>query len=123
MKSRSILAFSLIAVSLATATVACGPAKPTVSAYLGKWNTTANSSFDGSLMSCSVEISKVGDSFVAKATGGDRCDYYAGIYTLTPEGNLKKSGGFPNVVIAYDKEKNQPLADYGDKPRYLTKAQ
>jgi hypothetical protein len=109
----TVVAFSILVL------LACGPAKPDGSKYLGKWEGTIEGSF-GEVGSCHLDISKLGESFVIKSerqTFGN-CAGYEGVVTLTPEGNLTNGG----MVLSFDKAKNQVVVSGFNKLRYLTKS-
>ena len=112
---------TLIALLLA-ALVACGPAKPSGSEYLGKWEATIKGGTDA-VYACPLDIARNGESFGItiedKTTVGRICSPYEGVYTLTPEGNLK-GGELERVLISFDKEKNQVAFSYGGL-QYLKK--
>jgi len=113
----------LLAVVLLAALVARGQSKPTGSDYLGKWEGTIDS-LTGGDGPCHLEISSLGVSFVMKSvrqTIGN-CVHYEGVFTLTPEGNLK-GGQMGELLISFDKAKNQAVVSGMGKLRYLTKAQ
>ncbi|MGA2991348.1 MAG: hypothetical protein ABSD88_12800 [Candidatus Korobacteraceae bacterium] len=109
-------------VVLVAALVACGPSKPTGADYLGKWNATRN--IDGSLYKCPLDISKNGESFLitveGENSGNSICKRYGGIFTLTPEGNLK-GGPLGMALLSFDKEKNRVALNYGSDVQFLTK--
>ena len=112
-----------LSVILAAALVACGPSKPNGSDYLGKWEGTIPA-LTGNEGPCHLDISKVGESFVIKSerqTIGN-CVFYEGIYTLTPEGNLRYGSSAGEVIISFDPSKNQAVVSLGGVIRYLTKA-
>jgi hypothetical protein len=85
------------------------------SAYLGKWEGSVES-LTGREGACHLEISRVGESFTieSKRQTIGNCEAYVGIFTLTPEGNLKG-----NIIIAYDKPKNRAIVSGLGKLRYL----
>src|SRR5665213_1180694 len=111
-----------VSVALAAALVACGPAKPTGSDYLGKWEGTIET-LAGGEGQCHLDISKVGESFVIKNERQTiaNCALYEGITTLTPEGNLHRGSGLGEMVVSFDKNKDQAIVSAGGKLRYLTK--
>jgi hypothetical protein len=112
-----------LTVVLGAVLVACGPSKPTGSDYLGKWEGTIEA-LTGSDGPCHLDISKVGESFVIKSerqTIGN-CVFYEGIAILTPEGNLRRGNGLGEMVVSFDKNKNQAVVSGSGKLRYLTKA-
>jgi hypothetical protein len=116
------------AVGLAVLTaglVACGPSKPTGSNYLGKWEGTGRNAMFGRDVSCHFDISTVGQSFLIKGEGpvlGD-CAEYGGIFILTPEGNLRRGNGLGELVISFDKDKNQAIVSAGGELKYWIRAE
>jgi hypothetical protein len=61
------------------------------------------------VVACPLDISKNGESFVITLEGvrkGDMCNQYEGIFTLTPEGNLK-GGPMGSVQFSFDKATNR----------------
>jgi hypothetical protein len=113
---------STLAVVVLTVLVACGRSKPSGSDYLGNWGGTVES-ITGDEGPCHLSISSVGQSFVIKSerqTIGN-CAAYEGIWTLTPEGNLK-GGPMGSMLISYDNTTKQAVVSGLGKLRYLTKA-
>lgn len=109
-------------VGLMAALVACGSSKPTGSQYLGKWEGSIES-ITGSDGRCHQGITKLNESFLIKSerqTNGN-CANYGGIFTLTPEGNLK-GGPMDMIVISFDQTKNVAVVSMGGELHYLTKA-
>ncbi|MGA3262904.1 MAG: hypothetical protein ABSC47_02535 [Terracidiphilus sp.] len=105
-----------LAVALAIALVACGPSKPTGAEYLGKWEAMSIGTD-----ACQIDISRNGESFIMTLdqSMGSVCDKYEGIFTLTPEGNLK-GGPMGQMILSYDKGKNRVALSYNGV-RYLKK--
>lgn len=107
----------LIAIVLTAALFACGPSKPSGSEYLGKWDgATVDDPVLGTTK-CPVVISRNGESFLVKVEDA-HCSAYQGIYTLTPEGNLK-GGPMGTVVMSLDKSQNQIVLSAGGGLAYL----
>ena len=106
-----------------TALVGCGPSKPTGSAYLGKWVGTGRDNLDGNRVACQFDVSTVGQSFLIKGEGPGNCSVFGGIFILTPEGNLSRGSGLGELVISYDKDKNQAIVSAGGDVEYWTKAE
>ena len=112
----------LVAFILMSALLGCGQFKSNGSIYLGKWHENKND-FNGQPYTCLMDISRNGESFIVKeAIAGaplGSC-FYSGIYTLTPEGNLK--GGPMGVVsLSFDKNKNQIIISGGESLSYYDK--
>lgn len=97
------------AILMSAALFSCGPSG---NDYLGKWR-WSTSCWTGSRVDCVLEISKTGDSFVMKSVG-DTCSTckLEGIFALTPEGTLK-GGEMGQLVLAFDKAKDQVLLNAG----------
>jgi hypothetical protein len=107
---------------LVAALAACGPSKPTGSEYLGNWSFTTTC-WSGSRSTCGFDISKNGESFLIKTVVDEcaqSCKPYQGIYTLTPEGNLK-GGTLGMIVLSFDKAKGQIVSSGGGELKYWTK--
>jgi len=97
----------------------CGQSRPTPSNYLGKWEGTVEA-LTGSEGRCHLDISPVGQSFVIKSERQQigNCAAYEGVWTLTPEGNLK-GGPMGSMLISYDKTKSQAVVSGLGQLRYL----
>ena len=114
----------LVLCVLVAALVACGPSKPNGSDFLGNWGFTG-SCWTGSRSNCGFNISKNGESFLIKTVldqCAQTCRPYQGIFTLTPEGNLK-GGPMGMIVLSFDKAKSQIVASAGGDLVYWTKTQ
>jgi hypothetical protein len=74
---------------------------------LGKWSAPMPGWNDDN---CLLNISKNGTSFVivAEKHGQGACSSYTGLYTLTPEGNLK-GGPMDMVAFSYDKQSDRVM--------------
>jgi hypothetical protein len=118
-KHALVLTTVIVAFVLLAALVGCGQSKPTGSEFLGKWEVTI---MEGP---CHLDISRLGENFVIKSerqiTGN--CEAFEGVYTLTPEGNLKKGGDLMTVLISFDKTNNRAVVSGLDRLRYMTRAQ
>lgn len=114
-----------LAFILTTVLVACGPSKPNGSAYLGKWEGTGRDTMNGFDVPCHFDISTVGQSYLIKGEGPvlGNCKEFGGIFILTPEGNLKRGSGFGELVISYDKDKNQAIVSAGGEVKYWTRTE
>ena len=113
-----------LGVALVAALVACGPSKPTGSEYLGKWEATWRGDVGG-VYPCPLDISRNGTSLLITVEGefggtGSICSEYRGIFTLTPEGNLK-GGPMERVLLSFDKEKNRVALSARGQVQYLKK--
>jgi len=116
--------------ALAALLVACGPSKPTGSEYLGKWEADSIT-YPGKYV-CQLDIAKQGESFLITTTfdnnanddGGAICEGFRGMFTLSPEGNLKgySQRMMSSVVIFLDKVNNRVgVSSSGGNPTYLRK--
>ena len=109
---------------MVVALVGCGPSKPSGSEYLGKWDITTKGGI-GLPVECRLNISQNGESFLISDATEDKswhqvCGKYDGIYTMTPEGNLKGPAmGMP--LMSFDKVKNQVIVSGGGELEYLRK--
>lgn len=123
-----VLLFILLIV-LISAVFGCGPSKPNGSEYLGKWDGATALGGAGIPFECPLDITKNGESFLVSVEGhgGSQsyeeaqhvvCGEYEGIYTLTPEGNLK-GGPMGMRVMSFDREKNQVVLSGGGGLQYL----
>jgi len=99
----------------------CGPTAPKGDDYLGKWEGTVESLI-GNDGQCHLDISAVGQSYVIKSERQriGNCAAYEGIWTLTPEGNLK-GGPLGNMLISYDKKTARAVVSGLGPLRYLTR--
>ena len=106
---------SLIVALLAT----CGQSRPSSSDYVGKWEGTVES-LTGSDGHCYLDISPLSQSLVIKSVRQrvGNCAAYEGVWTLTPEGNLK-GGPLGNILIAYDKKSGRAAVSGFGRLRYL----
>ena len=97
----------------------CGKSRPSSSNYLGKWEGTVES-LTGSEGRCHLDISTVGESLVIKSERQriGNCVAYEGVWTLTPEGNLK-GGPMGSMLISYDKKATQAVVSGLGGLRYL----
>lgn len=111
----------LVLVALLVAYAAAAQSKPSASAYLGKWGTIESRT--GSV-DCQVDVSRVGQSFAIKneSQAIGNCLAYEGIWTYTPEGNLRKEGMGQALVIAYDESTGRALVSGLGAIRYLMHA-
>ena len=107
--------------TIITFTFACGPAAPKGDDYLGKWEGTVESLI-GNEGQCHLDVSAVGQSYVIKSERQrvGNCSAYEGIWTLTPEGNLK-GGPLGNMLISYDKKTGRAVVSGLGQLRYLTR--
>ena len=117
---KSIIKTSFIGAALVAALVGCGPSKPSGSEFLGKWEATSMDKYV-----CPLVISRNGASFLITVEGefggsGAICEEYRGIFTLTPEGNLK-GGPMGSTLFFFDQQKNQIAASYFGEVQYLKK--
>src|SRR2546422_628949 len=93
---------------LFTLLAGCGLSKPGASSYLGRWEGTVDG-VGASGIRCVVAASKLAESIVIKtenagANVGACRDVYDGIFTLTPEGSLTKSGPMGmNTTVQFNK--------------------
>jgi hypothetical protein len=110
------LLFSIIA-----CLIACGPTAPKAGDYLGKWEGTVEA-LTGNEGQCHLDISAVGQSFVVKSERQriGNCVAYEGIWTLTPEGNLK-GGPLGSMLISYDKPTRRAVVSGLGQLRFLTR--
>jgi len=116
----SCLALAVLVAALG----ACGPSKPSGSDYLGNWSFT-KACWTGSPSNCGLNISKNGESFIIKTVVDEcaqNCQAFQGIFTLTPEGNLK-GGPMGMIVLTFDRTKSQIMASSGGDLEYWTKTQ
>ena len=114
----------LLAVVLIAGLAACGQSKPSGTEYLGNWSLTTTC-WTGSESKCVFDISRNGESFVIKKVADEcaqQCQGHEGIFTLTPEGNLK-GGQLGMMVLSFDKAKSQIVFSGGGKMQYLSKTQ
>ena len=91
--------------------VACAPARPNGSEFVGKWGGLRAQGGTDAMYDCPLDIARNGASFLLKIDSTDStttvvCRVYEGIYTLTPEGNLK-GGPLGMVSLSFDKAKRQ----------------
>lgn len=113
---------AFMAITLAASLMACGPSKSSGSEYLGKWEGTWKSS---GTYSCPLEISRNGESFLVTVEGehggtGAICEDFRGVFTLTPEGNLK-GVSMETSLFFYDRQKDRvAFSSYGEV-QYLKK--
>jgi hypothetical protein len=93
---------------------------PNGSVYLGKWSVSINRDNSGYLHQCPVDISRSAATFIVQVDSNDAtCKELEGLYTLTPEGNLK---GSPGGTFSFDSTKSQViLSGYGVGLQYLKK--
>jgi hypothetical protein len=105
--------------SIIASALSCGPAAPKGDDYLGKWEGNAESLIGNE---CHLDISAVGQSYVVKSERQriGNCAVYEGIWTLTPEGNLK-GGPLGNILISYDKKTSKAVVSGLGQLRYLTR--
>jgi hypothetical protein len=103
--------------------IGCRPSSPTGEQYLGKWNVQYDFG-EFARGSCVLDITRVGESFLMtnECTGGTGRDVFAGVFTSTPEGNLR--GGLNNgLTIVYDDATGRAIASGVGQIQYLTRAQ
>lgn len=112
----AVLLLSILGVSFA-----CGPAAPKGDDYLGKWEGTIEA-LTGSEGQCHLDVSPVGQSYAIKSERQriGNCSAYEGIWTLTPEGNLK-GGPLGSMLISYDKTTGKAVVSGLGQLRYLTR--
>ena len=109
------------AIVLVAILVSCG--KPSGSEYLGKWSGATTPSG----CPCLLEISRNGESFLLKVDDAQCashgiCAGGGGLFTLTPDGNLK--GGRTGAdLISFDKTSNQAVLSALGQLQYLKKIQ
>lgn len=110
----------VIATIVIASFLACGPSKPTGEEYLGKWSATWSEG--GGSYLCPLVIARNGNSFLITVEGefanGNICSTCRGIFTLTPEGNLK-GGPMDMVVLSYDKANDRIILSYGGQIQHL----
>jgi len=108
-------------VSIIALAFACGPTAPKGDDYLGKWRGAAESLI-GNEGQCHLDVSAVGQSYVIKSERQriGNCAAYEGIWTLTPEGNLK-GGPLGNILISYDRTTRKAIVSGLGQLRYLTR--
>jgi hypothetical protein len=97
----------------------CGPARPSGTDYLGKWEDTIESPGGGEGR-CHLDIAAVGRSYLVKSERQQarNCVAYEGVWTLTSEGNLR-GGQTGNLLMSYDKVNHQTVVSGLDQLRYL----
>src|SRR5207253_885169 len=109
--------------------VACGNSKSRV--FLGKWEGTGTTMAGAGNLGgmyqtsckCQLDISSNGESFIIKNdTPRSQCDCqrYEGIYTLTPEGNLK-GGPLGMTTMSFDSAAHRIAVSGGGGLEYLSK--
>ena len=114
-----------LAIIFAATIISCGPPKPTGSEYLGKWK--INFFMEGYSHACTINVAMVNKSFLftnewpkdkpALLSHDQHCEIFEGLFTLTPEGNLKKG----DILISKVEGKNQAVVSGLGKVAYLRK--
>lgn len=115
----------LLVVMCSTVLLGCSPGKPDGSDYLGRWDGATERGFTGARYQCPLVITRNGASFlvtVLEEHGGTDgiCSPYRGIFTLTPEGNLKGGSSFDEVVFSHDKANNRMILSSDGRVQFLT---
>jgi hypothetical protein len=109
---------TILAVLLASGALTLTGCKsiPDSSVYLGNWTVAAIGGMGG-MTTCPIVITKtdvpnVGERVMVKQDptfGGNICEVYNGVYTITPEGALTRETTQPfqlTVRFVFDKDKN-----------------
>lgn len=115
-----VRAMALLAFVLSALLNGCGQSRPSGAEYLGEWEVSSN--VEDRWILCRLEISRLSESFLIQGEDqGSVCnEIYAGVFTLTPEGNLQGAAERP-MVIAFDRAKNQAVISGLGEVQYLTR--